>query len=374
MKIRYVAKRLGAEKMDVIRQVNAICAAYARDGFDLTLRQLYYQFVARGLFPEDRTYLQVGGRWVKHPAGSPNADPNYKWLGDIVNDGRLAGLIDWDYIVDRTRNIRSLPSWNHPRDVIRASAEQFRIPRWNDQPTRIEVWIEKDALVGVISAVCNDNRVTYFSCRGYTSQSEIWSAAQRVGSYLREGQDVTILHLGDHDPSGIDMTRDIRDRLDLFTGGDNARAAVEPHRDWLQDAYERTGTTTLDELKEASPETYAEFIDKVQATFAPYGTLTVKRIALNMDQITAYRPPPNPAKVSDSRAAAYIAEYGEESWELDALEPPVLAALIQEEIDDVKDHAQWEADENSEEQHRRNLGLVDEGWDEVAEALGFEAS
>jgi hypothetical protein len=86
---------------------------------------------------------------------------------------------------------------------------------------------------------------------------------------LEAGQDVVVLHLGDHDPSGLDMTRDLRDRLSLYS-----RAAVD-----------------------------------------------VQRVALNMDQVGVFNPPPNFAKESDKRFEAYRRQYGDQCWELDALPP-----------------------------------------------------
>jgi hypothetical protein len=219
-------------KLAVVKQANAIIAEYQAQGFDLTLRQLYYQFVARDLIP--------------------NRLQEYKRLGDIINDARLAGLIDWLAIVDRTRNLKDLAHWNDPPEIVDAVAEQFRIDKWRTQPYRVEVWIEKDALVGVIEGVCQDLDVPFFSCRGYTSQSEMWSAAQRLRKHAKGDQTPVILHFGDHDPSGCDMTRDIQDRLRMFIG---------KH-------------------------------------------LEVRRLALNMPQVDEYNPPPNPAKISDSRCAA----------------------------------------------------------------------
>src|SRR5262245_37159888 len=129
-RIKYREKRFSAPRLAVIAQANAICAEYAAQGYDLTLRQLYYQFVARGLIANRQT--------------------EYKRLGDIIDEARMAGLLDWDYIVDRTRYLRTQNTWEHPSDIISASASQFRIDKWEHQPYRIEVWIEKDALVGVI--------------------------------------------------------------------------------------------------------------------------------------------------------------------------------------------------------------------------------
>ena len=267
-KIRYLCKSFRSDTLDVIEQANAIIEVYAAQGFDLTLRQLFYQFVSRGLIP--------------------NKDSEYKRLGSIVNDARLAGLIDWDHITDRTRNLRGNSHWDEPQDIMRSAAHSFAIDKWATQYYRPEVWIEKDALVGVIESVCEELDIDYFSCRGYTSQSEMWSAGQRLEHYANIGQVPLIVHLGDHDPSGIDMTRDIDDRLTLFTGN-----------------------------------------------------IEVERIALNMAQIETYNPPPNPAKVTDSRATSYIRRYGHSSWELDALEPSVIAQAIQTTVLAYRDEALW---------------------------------
>ena len=135
-RIRYVAKNFGATALGVIREANAIIAEYAAQGYDLTLRQLYYQFVSRDLLP--------------------NRQSEYKRLGDIINDARLAGLVDWEAIVDRTRNIRALPHWSDPAAIVQAAASSFAVDKWAEQPRRVEVWIEKDALVGVFEPVCEE--------------------------------------------------------------------------------------------------------------------------------------------------------------------------------------------------------------------------
>jgi hypothetical protein len=293
-RIAYIDKRFSTGSYSIIEQADEICHDYARQGFDLTLRQLYYQFVSRGLIA--------------------NRDTEYKRLGSIVNDARLAGLLDWDYIVDRTRNLRSLAHWDSPESIIDAVAQQYRTERWADQPYRVEVWIEKDALVGVIAGACDRNDVPYFSCRGYTSQSELWGAGMRLAGYEASGQKTVVIHLGDHDPSGIDMTRDIRDRLALF------------------------GASTA-----------------------------VVRIALNMDQVEQYSPPPNPAKLTDARARGYIEEYGDSSWELDALDPATLDALIEAEIERWRDADQWAGATAAMEHERSLLVTVSERWSDVAD-------
>lgn len=296
-KICYRPKKFNADRQDKIEKANTIIAEYRAQGFELTLRQLYYQFVSRDFIP--------------------NNQREYKNLGDIINDARLAGLVDWEAIVDRTRNLQALANWDSPADIIKACANQFRIDKWAEQQYRIECWIEKDALVGVIEGVCNELDIDYFSCRGYTSQSEMWSAAMRLKRYRQNGQIPMVLHLGDHDPSGKDMTRDITDRLAEFSGKD----------------------------------------------------IEVKRLALNMDQVQQYDPPPNPAKITDSRAENYIAEFGEESWELDALEPAVIAQLIRDAVFAVRDADQWEQAVAEEAKHKEQLGKVSEQWETITENL-----
>lgn len=325
-------------KLGVIRTANSICEEYARQGYDLTLRQLYYQFVARG-------YLG-------------NTLQNYKWLGSVVNDARLAGLMDWDYITDRTRNLRGLRHWDDPAELIKEAAEDFRTDAWATQKTRVEVWIEKDALIGLIARVCNRNDVNYFSCRGYTSQSEAWGAAQRIGAVLRGGQNVLVVHLGDHDPSGVDMSRDISDRLHMFIDKDNQDALTELA---VRQARRRTGRKD-------------EIVDAVMNVAENYGRLEVRRVALSMAQVRQYNPPPNPAKVTDSRFARYVERYGHESWELDALSPDVLSAIIQQHIDSVRLKEPWIEQMHVIAEHKKALRAVARRWAEVREFLGGPAT
>lgn len=121
-KIPYIERKFRDETLVVIDTANNILESYQKQGFQLTLRQLYYQFVARGLIP--------------------NTERSYKQLGSIVNDGRLAGLIDWDHIEDRTRGVEELSHWTSPADIIRTCSEQYRIDKWRTQPCRVAVWLE----------------------------------------------------------------------------------------------------------------------------------------------------------------------------------------------------------------------------------------
>lgn len=301
MREQFVHKDFKQTTLTVIIEANRIIDKYRAQGYLLTLRQLYYQFVAHDLFPDDRRWDWTGTKWVKSPNGTKNAQPNYNWLGGIVNDGRMAGLIDWDAIEDRTRERKLNSHWDTPKSVIESARLSYGIDMWENQPERVEVWIEKEALVGVIQSTCRDLDVPYFACRGYVSQSEMYQAGLE---FRNPRQHNVILHLGDHDPSGIDMTRDNFDRLKMFS--DN--------------------------------------------------NVTVERIALNMDQIRAFNPPPSPAKTTDSRGTGYIEKFGIDSWELDALEPSMLVDLIERNVAKHRDDSLYAERER---QLEKDLGSLD---------------
>lgn len=297
-KIAYIEKNMQDKTLRLIEFANSIVDEYTAQGFSLTLRQLYYQLVSRDYIP--------------------NSDKSYSRLGSIINDARLCGMMDWESIEDRTRNLRVRSDWKNPETIIRAMRSNYTLNLWQDQEYAVEVWVEKDALVDVVSRACQPLAVPFFACRGYTSQSEMWAAGMRFIDYYDSGKIPVIIHLGDHDPSGIDMTRDITDRLAMFTGED----------------------------------------------------VEVNRIALNMDQIRQYSPPPNPAKLTDSRSNSYISEYGRFSWELDALEPAILVDMITNHIEEyITDWDQWDTMKEKEAEGKILLGKVSDQWSTIVENL-----
>jgi hypothetical protein len=186
---------------------------------------------------------------------------------------------------------------------VQACASQFRYDKWEDQPYHVEVMAEKDAVTGILAPVCRELQVRFTANRGYASSSLFYEISQRLLNKINEGKEVMILYLGDHDPSGIDMTRDITERMAMFT------------------------------------ETEVE----------------VRRLALNMDQVKRWNPPENPAKETDSRFSAYLDQYGDKSWELDAIEPRTLANIVRDEIFSVRDIDLWQDAVGREEEARNQL-------------------
>ncbi len=311
--ICYTPKDFSPDKLELIAKSNAIIREYSAQGFNLTLRQLYYQFVSRDLLPAS---------WADK-AGVLNRPESYNKLGDLVSDGRMAGLIDWYAIVDRSRASYAARHYDRPSRVIEAALASYATDKWENQPAYVEVWVEKEALEDVIRRACGPLDVRYFACKGYTSQSAMWEASERFIKRMAEGKTVHVIHLGDHDPSGIDMSRDIEDRMSTFV-----------YHNWNG-----------------------------------LGKFIVHRIALNMDQVQSYNPPPNPAKATDSRFRDYQEKFGDESWELDALEPGVLVKLITEEVLKYRDEKLWAEAVNKEARGRRTIQMILTYFNDVVQFL-----
>lgn len=287
MKETFETKRFSPERQAMIALINDILIEYERLGYDLSLRQLYYQLVARG-------HIE-------------NSERSYKNTGSLVSDARLAGLIDWDMIKDRGRVQVRPPHWSSPADILKSAADSYRTDKWAEQPNRVIVLVEKQALEGVLIPVCRALDVSFMANKGYSSSSAMYELGKELRRWaLRGDQNPHVLYLGDHDPSGIDMTRDVDERLNMFAGTQ----------------------------------------------------VFIHRLALNYDQIEQLNPPENPAKETDARFAAYVQRFGESSWELDAIEPRALAALVTEAVEGLRDEWAWQEaveDENRERLHLARL-------------------
>ena len=284
----FVPKRFTGSSLRTIERAVTIIAEMREEGYTLTLRQLYYQFVTRN--------------WL------PNKHQSYKNLGSLINDARLAGMIDWDDIQDRTRWLNHVEDWPTPQDFILEQGKRYAEDLTANQPIYQEVWIEKDALIGVVERPCNKWRIPYYSTRGYGSQSEMYEASKRLSSQASGREDRCIVwHLSDHDPSGLDMTEDLIKRFNVF----EVDCDVE-----------------------------------------------VRRLALTYEQIKAYNPPPNPLKETDSRHVGYKTQFGVESWELDSLRPSVIAGLVDEALQLNIDVELFERDQAAEAANRARLLTV----------------
>ncbi len=309
--LKYRDYRPGKIAKAMIQLANEILEEYTEQGFRLTLRQVYYQFVAR-------EYL-------------PNTKQCYARLGDVLSRAREGGMIDWDHLQDRGRNVQSFSHWDKPADIIRDCVHAFHRDLWHNQDYRVEVWVEKEALSDVVGKAARRWDVPYFANKGYLSTSAAWDAGHNRFLQWKQthDQDTIIIHLGDHDPSGIQMTEDIQRRINLYSSA------------------------------------YDDLIE-------PF--IIIRRIALNLDQIKRLGLPPNPAKPTDSRYPQYVERFGlEDSWELDALEPAHIVELIDDAIRGIVDLPKWAEEHRIQEEHRDHISRISGRFDEVTKFLDADA-
>jgi hypothetical protein len=263
-------------KEEVVQHIIQIVNEYAKDGYVLTLRQLHYQMVTQN--------------WIVNHISA------YKKLGNILDDCRYGGVIDWDAIEDRGR-VPYIPyAVRNVRHSLEDTIEQYRLDRQDGQKNHIELYTEKDALSGILSRVTSEYHIKLVVNKGYTSSSAIYSAYQRYAKLIERGKIVTVLYFGDHDPSGLDMVRDIKKRLYFMLRNGDYKDFLYHHDIYLDDV------------------------------------LKIVPIGLTMEQIKKYKLPSNPTKLTDSRAKNYIQKFGRTCWEVDALKPQVLTQIVETNI------------------------------------------
>jgi hypothetical protein len=320
------------EKENIVKQIISIVTEYRKQGYVLTLRQLHYQFVSKDM------------KYVNHQTA-------YKKLGSILDDCRYSGLIDWAAIEDRGRTPYIPYEVDDLEDALQDTIDLYRLNRQKGQTNNVEVWSEKDALSGIFKRTTIKYHVKLVVNKGYTSSSAAYAAYQRFCEKILDDKKVLILYLGDHDPSGLDMIRDIKERLMFFfSRGDilsRDEDFVEKVSNWWDENehtyYEMNSEGYLSDKwlsileKREEDDLYEKAIyefdyGKIQWYLEENDFFRVEPIALTKWQIDLYNLPPNPTKLSDTRSMAYINEFGKTCWELDALDAPVLTQLIETNI------------------------------------------
>jgi len=265
----------------------------------LTLRQIYYRLVA------DHNY--------------PNKRSSYNQLSSQLVRAREQGEVDESRIEDRTRSfLGGDAGWKSPDDFADFVKDywldywkHYSRKLWSDQDKFVVIWIEKDALSRVVARAADEYRVITAPSKGYASYTYIREAISK----LPKDKEIIILHFSDHDSSGMDMTRDLSDRLRRYSGRH----------------------------------------------------ISVRRMALTYEQVQEYGLAPNPTKTTDTRAADYIAQYGMQCWELDAIEPKELMRLVTESIEQHLDKDQWQESLDQEEDDKEQLKETFDKWREILE-------
>lgn len=227
----------------------------------MTVRQVFYQAVTRGMI--DKTEREYKGTVVR-----------------LLGEMRIGGRVPFGWIADSTRWMRKPNTWSSLEACLKSTAKHYRRSVWDDQDDYIEIWMEKDALAGVMVDVTAEWDVPLMVTRGYASLSFLMSSAETIRETISP---TTIYYFGDYDPSGLDIGRNVEKRLREFSERDD---------------------------------------------------LTFERVAVTPEQIDEFNLPTRPTKKTDTRSKNFKGE----SVELDAIPPDDLRALVRDCIEQHIDH------------------------------------
>jgi hypothetical protein len=231
----------------------------------MTIRQLFYRLVSQGLIPNDRK--------------------NYQLVSRIMTKARDDGRIPFEYITDRSRPEYKPSVFEDAAGYADVVRRAYRKDYWHNQPNHVELWVEKDAIIGSIEDVTNELGITVRVGRGFLSTTR---AHEIAGFFSGIDKPITVFYLGDHDPSG---------------------QMIE------QDLYQRV-------------ENYGCYFE-------------LKRLAIFKSDISQFNLPPLRIKQTDSNAWKFQAKYGDDCVELDALPPDVLRERIKEAVEGLIDFSLW---------------------------------
>jgi hypothetical protein len=233
----------------------------------------------------------------------------------LLKEGREEGAIPWDWIVDETRAIERVSTWDDPADYARTVARSYRRDFWNQQPHRVQVWSEKGTVRGVLAPVLDHYAVGFLPVHGFSSATAAHEIAEDD-----DGRDLIVLYVGDFDPSGMFMSE-----ADL------------------------------------------------PARFARYNGdhITLERIALTDDQLDGLPSFPASDKRKDPRFRWFVENYGLHCWELDAMDPNALRGCVQDAITELIEPVAWRRCEAINQAEQESLRTVLDGW---GAALNGEAT
>jgi hypothetical protein len=224
----------------------------------------------------------------------------------LLKEAREVGFIPWEWIVDETRTLERVSTWNDPEDYAQCVARSYRRDFWNQQPLRVQVWSEKGTVRGVLQPVLDRYAVGFTVMHGFGSATAVHDAAEDD-----DGREVVALYVGDIDPSGMFMSEvDLPKRLARYDG---------EH-------------------------------------------VSVWRIALTQDQVVDLPSFPATDKHNDRRFKWFTANHGDRCWELDAMDPNNLRDCVEEEIRNLIEPTAWRRCEAVNQAEQESLKTILKGW------------
>jgi hypothetical protein len=224
----------------------------------------------------------------------------------LLKEARERGMIPWEWIVDETRELERSPSWDDPAAFVRTVSRAYRRDHWNHQPVRVEVWSEKGTIRGVLAPVLNQYGVGFRVMHGFGSATTGYDVSQDD-----DGRDLIVLYVGDYDPSGMCMSEhDLPKRFEKYDG------------------------------------------DHIE----------LKRIALRREHLDSLPSFPATDKKKDKRYTWFVRNFGDQCWELDALDPNDLRDLVDEAIKSEIEPVAWHRCTVLEEAETESMRTVLDSW------------
>lgn len=265
-----------------------------------TLRQLFYRLISRGVLP--------------------NSQADYKRLGTLMTRARESKIVPRRWLVDHTRSTDKPSSWSGLNDFADTVREAYRKDYWASLDHHVEVFVEKDAVAGTIQPATRENDVSLHVCRGYASVS---FAGEIAEEWRRIKKPIFAYYLGDFDPSGFDIERDLREKLERYSG----RTCYGPEDD-------------------------PRFIDPDQDGFA------WTRLGVNKSDFDEFDLVRLPIKRGDCRAKGFVDRHGTFGAEIDAIPPTELRRRVTAAIDEHIDFDRWNKLIAVEEAEKRTFELM----------------
>lgn len=273
--------RRSQEEMQVLRaEVLALVVRHQ----PVSVRQAFYLAVSAGLVEK--------------------TEQQYEAVGRLLRKAREDGGLAWGCIVDHTRRMYRPLTYEGVVDALEATRQFYRRSLWSSQPARVEVWCEKETLLGPLRMVSDTWDVPIYPCKGYPSLTFLHDAAEDIAHAARHGKRTHILYVGDYDPSGLDIEEKVVEGL---------------------------------------------------RRYAPRADIQARRLAVTEAQIGDLSLPTRPTKTSDSRAKNSEAK---ESVEVEAIPPPVLRAMVVEAIEALVDQHELAVVRVAEEDERKLMGGI----------------
>jgi len=269
----------------------------ARTPYAMTLRQLYYALVSISAIPK--------------------TEAGYGKLKRVIVDLREDGTIPWGWLVDHTRSVFAARTWDGIEGLLADSANLYRRDLMRQQDVAIQLWAESDSIGSVIAQVADRYTIPTFIGRGYAARGYLWSAAKDAVAAHGAGKTVVILHVGDFDPSGVDIFRDVEETLRVYSTAILVGRSVDHIRKYVDVQGER---------ESHSIEAITDWLD-------------FERLALTQDQVDQYSLPTRPPKASDVRTAKFT---GSGAVEVEALPVDALLGIVEQAIVEWIDPAELE--------------------------------